>query len=259
MARYEGQGPLRGKIGNLVFYVRNGKNFVRKLGRVPKEQLKKGRAFINLRKHWEEFGSHSVASTSFRGAFSKVDDFIKGLHNRFMSVCATIKQMTSGKRGQRPLLFSKMGSKLIGLEFNTCQLSSVLRSKIKSTPAKTRKSSVVEIDIKIPREVVHEPGATHFRIAHALGVVSDIEYEPALGGFVPVAHNLDGAGEVTYSEYISLKAKQARVRLKTKLSNPKIPSRALVVEAVGIRFYQKISDIYYDLKMNRAMRVVNVF
>jgi hypothetical protein len=117
----------------------------------------------------------------------------------------------------------------------------------------------LQLDFDIPIAVTAPKGATHFRLVHALGVISDVEYEPALGGFVPIAYQVDGLGARSHSDYISLEQQTANITLETTLPTGGIPDKATVVEVVGIDFYQALDLVYAPFSQGRAAMVVGVF
>lgn len=130
---------------------------------------------------------------------------------------------------------------------------------IKSVPSSARNYSKLQLDIDIPVAVIPPKGSTHFRLVHALCVTSDIEYEPALEGYVPVAHKVDGMNALSHSEYISLEQQRANVTFETALDAERIPDNATVVEVMGIDFYQALASVYEPFTQGRAAMVVGVF
>jgi hypothetical protein len=117
----------------------------------------------------------------------------------------------------------------------------------------------LQLEFDIPVAVTAPKGATHFRLVHALAVTSDIEYEPALGGFVPVAYQVDGLSAYSHSNFISLDEQKANVTFETTLPATTIPDNATVVEVVGIDFHQVFGHVYAPFRQGRAAMVVAVF
>jgi len=261
MPKYSGIVDLKGTIGNLTFYKRKGVRCVRRPGGFTKERLQTDPRLRRVREHNTEFGAQSMASKSLRTALAPLKNFCDGtLHNRLMGIGARVTSLTEGVHGQRPVAFSRIKPILDKLELNANRtLQSCLAMSIKSIASATRNSSKLQLDFDIPIAVTAPTGATHFRLVHALGVISDVEYEPALGGFVPIAYQVDGLSARSHSDYISLEQQTANITLETTLPTGGIPDNATVVEVVGIDFYQALGLVYAPFRQGRAAMVVGVF
>lgn len=261
MATYSGIVDLKGTIGKLSFYKRKGVNCVRRPGGFTKEKLHKDPRLRRVREHNAEFGTQSTASKSLRVALAPLREFWDGtLPNRLLKIGSRVTKLTTGVHGQRPLAFSRFKPILENLQLNkTRTLESVLALAIKSSPSITRNSSKLQLDIDIPNAVIPPDGSTHFRLVHALGVISDIEYEPAIEGFIPVAYQVDRMGAHSYSDYISLAQDNASITLETKLEVEQMPENATVVEVVGIEFYQSIASVYEPFTQGKAAMVTAAF
>lgn len=261
MAKYSGIVDLKGTIGNMSFYKRKGVPCVRRPGGFTRERLLGDPRLRRVVEHNAEFGAQSMASRSLRTALSPLKNFCDGsLHNRLMAIAARVTSLTDGVHGQRPVAFSNLMPILRDLELNANQsLWDSLSMLIQSKPSPERNSSSVQLDLKVGVAVTAPKGSTHFRLVHALGVTSDIEYEPALGGHIPVAYEVDGMSNVSRSDYISLQQETANVTFETTLPAAAIPDNATVVEVVGIDFYQELGKVFAPLKQGRAAKVIAVF
>lgn len=261
MPKYSGIVDLHGTIGNLTFYKRKGVKCVRRPGGFTKERLLVDPRLRRIREHNSEFGAQSMASKSLRSALSPLKNFCDGsFHNRLMAIGARVTALTQGVHGQRPVAFSALKPILKDLQLNAHRsLNSSLSTLIKSQPSPDRNSSRLQLDFEISAAVTAPKGATHFRLVHALAITSDIEYEPALGGFIPVAYAVDGLNNHSHSDYIPLKEEKANVTFETTLPAEVIPDNATVVEVVGISFYQAVAHVYEPLRKGRAAMVTAVF
>jgi hypothetical protein len=261
MAKYSGIVDLSGTIGNLTFYKRKGVRCVRRPGGFTRERLQTDPGLRRVVEHNSEFGAQSMASKSLRTALSPIKNFCDGsLHNRLMRIGARVTALTEGVHGQRSVAFSRLKPILNDLQLNADRsLESSLSMLIKSEPSPARNSSRLQLDFQVPVAVTAPKGTTHFRLMHALAVTSDIEYEPALDGFIPVAWKVDGLSKHSHSEYISLKEETAHVTFETTLPAAAIPDNATVVEVVGIDFYQALGTVYEPFRQGRAAMVVGVF
>jgi hypothetical protein len=263
MPKYSGLIELKGTFGNLTFYKRKGVNCVRRPGGFSKERLRSDPKLRRVVEHHGEFGAQSMASKSVRTALASIRNFYDGtFHNRLMRIAARITGLTEGVHGKRPVAFSRIKPILDNVQLQakrSLESSLPAPGMIKSTPTATRNSTKLTLDFNIPVAVIAPEGATHFRLVHALGVVSDIEYEPALDGFIPVAHQVDGLNSTSHSEYISLKEQQASIIFEDTLKADVIPDNATVLEVLGIDFYEFVARHYLPMEQGRAAKIVGAF
>lgn len=262
MPKYSGIVDLKGTFGNLTFYTRKGVRCVRRPGGFSKERLKSDPALHRVVEHNSEFGAQSMASKSLRTALAPLKKFWDGtFHNRLMKIGARVTALMEGEHGQRPVAFSRVKPILNNLQLNPRQtLESSLLTNIKSIRSATRNSARLQLDFDISTAITAPKGATHFRLVHALGVASDIEYEPALVGFIPAAYQVDGLSALSQSGYIFLKQEQpANIIFETTLPAESIPDNATVVEVVGIEFFQALANVFEPFEQGRTAMVVGVF
>lgn len=262
MPKYSGLVDLKGTFGNLSFYKRKGVNCVRRAGGFSKERIETDPGLRRVREHTAEFGAQSMASRSLRTSLAPMKKFWDGtFHNRLMKIGASVTSLMEGAHGERPVAFSKVKAILLGLQLNSDRtLESSFLTLIKSVPSPARNGAKLELNFDVATAVTPPKGVTHFRLTHALGVTSDIAYEPAVGGFLPVAHEVDGISAVSHSDYLSVKQEEpARITFETNLPSQDINENATVVEVVGIEFYQGFGNRYLPMAQGKAAMVVGAF
>lgn len=218
--------------------------------------------FKGLRDAFAEFRGHVAAAKSFADAFVLVlDSRDSTFHTRLKTAMGTIGRASSGLEGQRPVEISQFKRVLENMEFNAKNtLRSVCLAKFTSTPEANRNGSTIATTIVASKMIAAPPKATHFRLQHALGVVSDSVYDQLTKKYTAAAPEVDGIGEVAYSDYLPVsESEPVTVTLQTTLPVASIPDNASVVEAIGIEFYVQQGEEFKPSADGRAMRVENVF
>src|SRR5689334_21481960 len=66
MAMMDNRGHIRGSIGNLVYYVVNGRQLVRQKPRKRQKKLKTGPNYDRMKKNMLEFGKATRAATALK-------------------------------------------------------------------------------------------------------------------------------------------------------------------------------------------------
>lgn len=262
MPKQSGIVTLRGTIGEFSYYTRNGVGYMRRKSSLSKSRILQDPKFKGFRDAIAEFKGHVVAAQSFADAFVLVlDKRDSSFHNRLKNAMGTIGRASSGQDGQRPVSVSEFKTVLKKLEFNAKNtLRSVCLAKFVSTPEEGRNGSTIQTTIVVPKMIMPPPIATHFRLVHALGVISDAVYDQLTKKYAASAPDVDGVGEVSYSDYISVSESQpVPVSLQTTLPIATIPENAAVIEAIGIEFFVQQGEDYKPSADGRAMRVQNVF
>ncbi len=261
MATYNSIIQFRGKMGALSFYTRKGVPCVRRAGGIPKARMETDPSLRRIRAHHDEFAAQSMVSKSLRTSLRDLKRFWDGkFHNLLMSVGARITAMTPGEHGKRPLSLLMAATILKGLPFRKKRsLLNSLATEVKTMPSATRNCSRVHLEFNDKQ--VRRPAAahTHYRFVHALAVVSDFEYEPALEGFVPVAYDVDSISAISWSDYIPVDQERVQVDLETTLPADRISDNATVVEVVGMEFYVQWPTGYEPITSGNAMEVVGVY
>lgn len=262
MPKYSGLVDLAGRFGNYSFYKRKGVNCVRRAGGFSKERIENDPALHRVLEHTAEFGAQSMASRSLRTSLAPLKKYWDGtFHNRLMKIGAVVTSLADGKHGERPVAFSQVKDILRGLQLNASHtLESSFLTLIKSIPFPARNGVKLNLNFEVSTAVKPPKGATHFRLVHALGVTSDVEYEPAVAGFLPAAHEVDGIGAVSHSDYLSVEQQEpANITFETNLPTQHINENATVVEVLGIEFFQKVAKHHLPMVGGKAAMVVGAF
>jgi hypothetical protein len=264
MARTKGIIDFEGRIGDIVFYKRNGKPVARRAGGPTKEMIANSPAFARTRQNNTEFGGCSGISRSIRASLSELKGFHDGeFGNRLTKQFKIITSAQEGPLGQRPIVLSSNHSAFDNFEgHEDTAFSTICEIPCKTDHDKSRTSATLRLN-KARISAINAPkGATHFQLIHALGIVSDFEFDQVKLVHGPVDSKLNGLGVAEYSDYIPLKAKTTpAIKLTAQLPVQALPSEKInVVQAVAILFIQQIGNkIHYPLKQSRAMKIIEVF
>jgi len=245
MAKSNGILNIEGTVENLTFFRKDGKNFVRKKGGIPKERILNDPNFVRTRENISEF-THSANSgkllrTAVGSMVFKAKD--SKLSSRLMQAMSKVKNSdTSSPRGQRNV---SMGIKtpegksyLKGFDFNNgAPLKSVLFAPFAFQP----ETGTITFTDLLPAEQLNFPkGATHFSLQSAVLLLN---FETELS-------------EVHHSEIINLP-------INLTASSPEL-APDLVPTGQGqlfflllISFYQEINRVQYSLK-NEDYNVLHI-
>jgi hypothetical protein len=263
MSKQTSHVTFKGNMGKVSYFKRKGVDSARVKTGVSREKFLTAPTMERVRENVREFNALSRTVKSFRLALAQVKKFQDGtLANRLSTVFNLIKKRSDGARGRRPVLISANRSLLKDLEFNA---QKSLQEIFTPTPAAThtaaRNSASVTFQAFNPGEMVQAPAtATHFRLVHLLGIVSDTIYDEESKTYKPADTALNGLHHTTTSEYVPLSGGTLDISLETVLPGaPVLNDNVSAIQALGILFYEKVGTEYYWLAKDKAMKVINVF
>ena len=264
MSKQKGVIKLVGNIGGMSFYTSNGEYFARTAGGPTKERIASGSNFVRTRENNAEFGGAAKVGKAFRTGLSSVIQTMGGstLTASLTKLFKGINAKASGVRGKRPIALSTNKTQAKGLELNDrISFTSVFNAPYSVTSDNDR----VEISFKIPPFIalnfINAPaGATNYRIAAAVGWLSDYIYDDGTQGYEPDVPDQNSLGITSYSNILPLDNTSADISLTAISPGGLIPKPTVsVVACLGIEFYQKVDGVDYLLAQGNAMRVVEVF
>jgi hypothetical protein len=254
---------FEGKMGNISFFKSKGQHRARLAGGgLSKERIQKDPKLSRVRENNQEFGAMAMMGKSFRRATSKVKFFQDTeLSARLIKVFTVMKKRSVTTRGQRPILLSENRALLAGLEFSTSQaFVDVFSAPFTFSHDSTRNVATFTVtNLNVRETVLVPPSATHFRIVHALGFVSDTIFAQDTDTYAVANEALNGMNEVAFSDYIPVNSPQLS-SVSVQAVIPAQPTADVtVLQSVGILFYENIGTEYYALSQGKAMRVIDLF
>jgi len=245
MAKANGIIKIEGTVEDLTFYKKDGVNYVRRKGGVPKERIANDPNFVRTRENNSEFGHSGSSGKVLRRALGSMVFKAKDskLSSRLVQVLSRVKNMdTASVRGKRRVgigMTTPDGKQeLRGFDFNA---NAALNSVLFAPYDLDTTTGVVSLTDFIPAEQVLFPqGATHVSFQSAV-LALDFETEES---------------EVAYSTIENL------ALTLTPITFSLVP--ASVPAGTGqqffllmISFYQQINGVQYSLK-NEEYNVLNI-
>lgn len=264
MSKQKGIIKLVGNIGGMSFYTSNGEYLARTAGGPTKERIATGSNFVRTRENNAEFGGAAKVGKGLRTALSSVIQTMGGstLTASLTKLFKGINAKASGVRGQRPIALSANKTQAKGLELNNkISFTSVFNAPYTVTADADRVSVDFKIPNFIPLNFINAPaGATGYRIAAAVGWLSDYSFDSGTQGYEPDVPNQNSLGITQYSHINPLDNVGTDINLTATAPDGLVPDPGIsVVACMGIEFYQNVDGVDYILAQGNAMRVVEVF
>jgi hypothetical protein len=264
MSKQKGIIKLVGNIGGMSFYTSNGEYLARTAGGPTKERIATGSNFVRTRENNAEFGGAAKVGKAFRTALSSVIQTMGGstLTATLTRLFKSINARSSGVRGQRPIALSANKAQAKGLELNNrISFTSVFNAPYTVTSDADRVEVTFTIPSFIPINFINAPaGATGFRIAAAVGWLSDYSFDDSTLNYEPDVPDQNSLGITSYSAIQPIDNTPATITLTATAPGGLVPDAGVsVVACLGIEFYQRVDAVDYILAQGNAMRVVEVF
>jgi hypothetical protein len=169
----------------------------------------------------------------------------------------------SEARGYRAILISSQSKYLLGLNFNrNFGFDSSFIVPFLLTGNEDRNSSTLTVPAFNPAKSVIAPsGATHFRLINAISVISDFAFNATTRIYEPIQPELNETSNVAYSAYLDLIVETAAPTVLTcaLTGAPELNDDVIVLNSVGIEFYQKAGNSYYILNAVHALKIQATF
>jgi hypothetical protein len=245
MAKSNGIVKIEGTIEDLTFYKKDGVNYVRKKGGIPKDRISNDPKFERTRENNNEFGHSGSSGKLLRTALGSLVFKAKDgkLSSRLLQTMSRIKNLdTSSARGSRRVGVGLEGangkSLLKGFDFN---IKAPLKNVLFAPYVLDTATGVISLTNFIAREQLLFPqGATHVSFQSCV-LVLDFETE---------------VSEVSYSNVVSLPINLTPASVVvTPTSVP--TGTGVQLFLLMISFYQEINGVAYSLR-NEEYNVLHV-
>lgn len=246
MAKQKGILPLVGTLGGINFYYLNGKPVARKSGGgFSGKAIKTKASMQRVRENGREFGHCSGVNKVFRHALRPfyIGYTFTHFHSRLMGLFTTLKNMD---------LIHERGNRVVAMGLNTAEGAFVLK-QFHYTPdcdvrqvlpfnfavaANTFALSISEFDGKRVKFIA---GATHIKLMYG---VLDFNFDT-------LAFDLHLATPVVLD-------KDANISNVLLTPNSLPLGIGTPLSVLGVRFYQAIDGVLYDLQAKNALGFVVV-
>ncbi|NHN27992.1 hypothetical protein FIA58_020120 [Flavobacterium jejuense] len=264
MSKQKGIIKLVGNIGGMSFYTSNGEYLARTAGGPTKERIATGANFVRTRENNAEFGGSAKVGKALRTALSSVIQTMGGstLTASLTRLFKSINVKASGARGQRPIALSANKAQAKGLELNNkISFTSVFNAPYAVTTDADRVEVVFTIPNFIPINFINAPsGATGFRIAGAVGWLSDYSFDDGTASYEPDNPDQNSLSMTQYSTIQPITNVGTNITLTATAPGGLVPEAGVsVIACLGIEFYQKVDNVDYLLAQGNAMRIIEVF
>lgn len=245
MAKANGIIKIEGTVEDLTFYKKDGKNYVRKKGGVPKERIANDPNFVRTRENNMEFGHSGTSGKVLRRALGSMVFKAKDgrLASRLLSTLSKVKNMdVVSARGMRRVsvgMTTPDGKQALrGFDFNA---NAALNGVLFAPYVLNTTTGVVTMTGFIPAEQVQFPqGATHVSFQSAV-MALDFETEDSEVAYSPIVNRV-------------LNLTPTNITL-TPTSVPTGTGQQFFLLMVS--FYQEINGVQYSLK-NEEYNVLNI-
>jgi hypothetical protein len=265
MAKQKGILKIKGSLGGLTFYEKNGENIVRITGGVDKERIKNDPAYKRTRENMSEFGASAKVGKALRMGLANVIKLMgeSSLVGRITGLMKRINSLGSGNRGQRSFEILTNKEVLIGFNLKkSLSLGSIFYAPFDAPVlnANRTESTWTIPDFNTDNFITTPEGASHFKLVLIASVLSNYTFQAAENGFTPVhpVENEKNALAMTPEIKLGGMVGASTVLVADLGFADTLPATAAVLSSIGIIFYQEINGQFYELSSNNVMRIEGV-
>jgi len=263
MARQSGIIRIKGNLGGLSFYEKDGADLVREKGGVEKSRIMHDPSFKRTRENMNEFGGSATVGKALRLGLLSMQKLYGG-RNLVGKITQRMKQINAkgnGARGKRSFEIVANKYSLIGLEFNKNNFDSLFLALYTVETNNEKNQVTIKLPVFNTSDYIHAPsGATHFRFACAISVLSDYLFDDEMNKYEPVNPEINTLNSNAETDEIELGGNTANeINLQCNLpGNPVLDGTSALIVCVGIEFMQKIGADFYSLKSDNALKIKDV-
>ncbi|MEZ5001436.1 MAG: hypothetical protein R2730_00250 [Chitinophagales bacterium] len=267
MARQKGPLKYVGTLGDIRHFKIKGNEgyFAGLVGGPTAEQIATDPAFQRTRENMNEFSGCAMAGKSVRVGLASLmknmaDSQVTG---RLTAIMKKINlEDGSEARGKRAVLITAVPNYLKGFDFNRfTSFNGAFNAPFTITPSASRDSSTLDVLAFNPLNYLNIPaGATHFRIINGISVISDFEFNTTSKVYEPKEATLNEMKAVEYSGYLPVDQVTSTLSLVATLpGTPTMTTDVMVINVIGIEFYQEVNSNYYVFAQGNAMKISEIF
>ena len=267
MARQKGVLKYVGTLGDVRHFKIKGQEgyFAGMVGGPTGDQVKTAPEFERTRENMNEFGACAKAGKSVRTGLSQLMKQMSDTQatGRLTSIMKKINlEDGTEARGYRKIEISTQRNYLIGFEFDkNLSINGIFNAPFSVSHTPSRENGNFDIAPFNPMNLINAPsGATHFRLIHAMSVVSDFAYNSTTGSYEAVNPTQNELSDVQYSGYEPLNILYAGGSIVCILPNGVIPAADVtVIQSIGIEFYQEVSGNFYLFASGNCLKIEDAF
>jgi hypothetical protein len=256
---------IKGELGGLTFYERNGKTLVKTTTSVDKERIMNDPNYRRTRENMQEFGASATLGKAFRLGFAGISKEVRTLSitGRVTGMMKRINRIGSGNRGERSFEILPNKQILEGFDFNRkLPLDNVFYPPYDAPVIDSNRSVVTWTvpDFNTQNYIRIPNGASHAKLVLHATILSDFIFDTSDGAyqFVHPEENTRNTTAMS-SEFALAGDVGSDISLTADLGlTSALPVTAGVLISTGILFYQQINGLFYTLANNNALQVVKV-
>jgi hypothetical protein len=265
MPKQKGIIKLKGSMGGITFYKRNGQDLSRETNGPDKNKILHDPNFIRTRENNQEFGGAAMIGKAFRKGL--VQDFDEMADtNATARITKLMKRVISngaGVRGQRNFDPRVNGNLFMDFAFSeSVSFDSVFVAPFSSVVNGGRDTVTITVPDFNTGNMVHAPsGATHFRIINLISILSAYQFNVTSKKYEPTDADSNMKNAFDASGYLALGGNVGAVTtiVSAITPTPPIESGSALISCIGIEFYQKVGAAYYLLASDNAMKIQMVY
>lgn len=250
MPKQTGEYRFLGTVQGLCFYNDNGKFLVRTSNPTAREEFLTDKRFERSRWQNAEFAGANVACKAMRAGLAEIEkDFAdQYFHSRLRGALRKL-MVAEGPTdmGMRPLLASKHGQLLQGLEMNAANPFARMLDAFYTTGTATETASAwLKIDPFIPKKaLLNKPKrATHFELVACAVMLSDHLYDPEKKGYTPALPGISGLKAMERTGIMRMDEKMiGPLEMVCGFDMGGVPEQAGVVLFAGVKFYREDAGV----------------
>ncbi|MGV6844939.1 MAG: hypothetical protein ACWA42_02285 [Lutibacter sp.] len=263
MAKSKGIIKIIGTLGDLTFYEKDGKTFVKRKSSVSKSKILNSPEYQRTRENMQEFaGSATIGKELRRNLIQLKYMADNGMHNRLSAAIRKMINLGSGNRGERVFEVLAQKAELIGFEFHDTDLfASSLYAPFTVTANVDRNQATLNLPVFNAADFVSSPpGATHFKIILNVCTLTDYTYNTTTSKYQSTNPNLAELTDTVKSGFMPVIGNTTAINLVANIPTaPVLAATEGLVASVGIEYYQELNGNFYLFAQGNAMRIQNIF
>jgi hypothetical protein len=265
MAIQKGIVKIKGNIGGLSFFQRNGKDLIRISYGPSKTKVANDPAFIRTKENNQEFSGAAIAGKAARrGLIANFDEMADYLVvSRMLKLCKEIISKGTGLRGQRSFAPSAFKESLLKFIFKqSISFDSIFLAPYTSFANAGKNEVTITIPDFNTRNSVNAPAdATHFKIINLISVLSEYNFNVTSRKYEPLDAANNSLNAFNATDYLPIGTNIGSVTsiVATLPGAPVLNASSVLISCIGIEFYQSVNGMQYLLASGNAMKIKDVF
>jgi hypothetical protein len=265
MAIQKGIFKVKGNLGGISFFQKNGKNIMKTANGPSKSKIANDPAFIRTRENNQEFAGAAIAGKALRmGLVVDFDEMTDSTATaRLLKVCKEIISKGTGLRGQRSFIPSAFKDSLLKFIFKqSISFDSIFLAPYSSSVNAGKNEVTITIpDFNTGNFIKAPSGATHFKIINLISVLSEYDFNATSRKYEPLDAVNNSLSAFNATDYLAIGTNIGSVTsiVSTLPGAPVLNASSVLISCIGIEFYQSVSGMQYLLASGNAMKIKDVF